>query len=88
MYGYCDNTKLESLKYLAQIGKIDKNVYFGYGFCPEIELAHEEFVKFITLYAEDFKKFWGENEEFNFFEEIPNIKHCLDYKDSVIISWS
>lgn len=87
LFGYCKNNELDSFKYLVELNKCNENIYFDYGLDIEIELTHDEFIKFITLYAEDYKKFWGEDKEFNLFDEEPELKECLNYKGNFVISW-
>lgn len=53
LFGYCDETRLKSYKYLLDKGYLDGDEYFSYGFYGNIPLSAEEFKEFIELYNED-----------------------------------
>ena len=59
-YGYVDDWKLSSYRYLVEIGKIAEKTIFGYGHYPKIVLSAEEFEKFVFLYLDDWEKVYKE----------------------------
>lgn len=54
LYGYTDERKLESYKYLESIGKVDDLTTFSGGIDNEMTLTPEQFREFIRLYGADF----------------------------------
>ena len=54
LYGYTDERKLESYKYLESIGKVDDLTTFSGGIDNEMTLTPEQFREFIRLYKIDF----------------------------------
>lgn len=67
LYGYADDKKLKSIKYLLKLGKLynyDDVVYWGYCFDREVTLTAKEFKKFFRKYKKDKKKYcWTEQSE-------------------------
>lgn len=54
LYGYTDERKLESYKYLESIGKVDEFTTFSGGIDNEMTLTPEQFREFIHSYKTDF----------------------------------
>lgn len=54
LYGYTDERKLESYKYLESIGKVDDLTTFSDCIDNEMTLTPEQFREFIRLYKTDF----------------------------------
>ena len=87
LFGYCDETKLLSYKYLIQIGKFEGNEIFDYGVTNDIELNYEEFKIFCILYDYDLfknREIWHVHE----FLSMHEIERTLNMKlDKYYISW-
>lgn len=85
LYGYTDERKLESYKYLESIGKVDELTTFSDCIDNEMTLTPEQFREFIRLYKADFFNRAG-------FEmsEIHNyiaIEEMLATESDKIVSW-
>ena len=84
LYGYVDETKLKSYKYLLDKGYLYGDEYFNYGFSGDIVLTDEEFKEFVKLYNEDcndekMPKDWFINQE--------EIKELLESNQDKVLQW-
>lgn len=74
LYGYTDERKLESYKYLESIGKVDEFTTFSDCIDNEMTLTSEQFREFMHLYREDFFNYagfdMGEIHDYNAIEEM------------------
>lgn len=57
LYGYVDESKLQSYKYLLSIGKAEEDDLWDYPFEHEMILTAEQFRKFVDLYEKDFDRY-------------------------------
>lgn len=85
LYGYCDEEKLKSYKWLLDKGYLDGDEYFTYGFWGNIVLMPHEFKEFIELYNEDV------NEQSDGLKDRvindPNIQELLKSDEDKLIQW-
>lgn len=59
LYGYVNEKKLKSYKYLESLGFFGNGETFDYGCDNKIELTTEEFREFVKLYDEDIADNFG-----------------------------
>lgn len=93
LYGYVnDETKLDSFKYLKNLGKFDDYDYilWDYGASHDIELTKEQCKTFVELYKKDYFELWKNdwaNEEYmkRFNEEIDDFTKKIN--ENVILHW-
>lgn len=85
LYGYTDERKLESYKYLESIGKVDELTTFSGCIDNEMTLTPEQFREFIRLYKTDFFNHAGfdMNEIHNYIA----IEEMLATESDKIVSW-
>ena len=85
LYGYTDERKLESYKYLESIGKVDEFTTFSDCIDNEMTLTPEQFREFIHLYKEDFLNQAGfDMSEIHDYDKIEEI---LATESDKIVSW-
>lgn len=93
-FGYVDDDiaiNSESYRYLKSINKCPYDDEFFHfweeGQTEHIKLTRDEFVKFISLYSNDYGKFTDCNKEgFNLMNDV-RIKDLLNSNESVYIDW-
>lgn len=86
LYGYADDNKLKSIKYLLKLGKLDNYddvFYWHYCFFDrEVTLSAKEFKKFFRKYKKDKKKYYWTEQSGELLQEINEIIN--DGKDKKI----
>lgn len=88
LFGYCDEEKLKSYKYLLDKGYLDGDEYFTYGFSGDIVLNSDEFKEFIELYNEDCNKQNRLNgSEKDLIINDKKIKELLESEEDKLIQW-
>ena len=84
LFGYEEHSKLESFKYLMELGKVEEDDYFDYSTNQSITLSDTEFREFIKLYNEDLNNFCEFNNEFINDKEIQKL---MDTRYDKILEW-
>lgn len=80
----------ESVRYLIELGKIEYDDVFRYGFDVEIELTADEFEHFIKLYSkewEDLRSGYVDWQNRKTLLELEEIQELLKDKGNKILSW-
>ena len=85
LYGYTDERKLESYKYLESIGKVDEFTTFTDCIDNEMTLTSAEFREFMHLYREDFFNHAGF--DMNEIHDYDKIEEMLATESDKIVRW-